>query len=382
MPEYPLLFQPFSINGLTLKNRITMAPLFLGYGEANGTVGPMVLDHYREMASSGVAMVVVENLAVHETGLGSPFVIRADHDRYLPGLAQLAKVIKEAGALAVVQINHAGRYAYTPEKLAPSEFTTGGPAPKAMSLTEVEEVTQAYADAAGRAKAAGFDGVEVHGGTGYLLVQFLSPRTNLRTDEFGGSLENRMRFPIQVLDEVRKTVGSAFPVGYRFLADELLPDGLKIDESVLIAKEFAKRDLAYLSVMAGTYDSFSLPEVKEAEKSEAYMVSFAAKIKEACPNTPVITAGRIQQPETAEGILRRGEADLIGLARVLLADPLWPQKAAGKLSQPLVKCEPNCSFCTKRVMMGRRAYCVKWTKERRQDFLTGIGEADEVEQQS
>ena len=350
MTKYSLLFEPFTLNGLTLKNRITMAPLFLGYAEADGSVNRLVLDHYREMASSGVSMVVVENAAIHETGLGSPFVIRVDDDQFLPGLTQLARVIKQSGAVAILQINHAGRYAYTPERMAPSGFITGGVTPTAMSRADLENMVTAYASAARRVKEAGFDGVEIHGGTGYLLVQFLSPRTNQRTDDFGGSLENRMRFPIQVLEAVRKAVGPEYPVGYRFLADELLPDGLKLEETVLIAREFAKLGPAYLSVMAGTYDSFFLPEVSEAEKSEAYMVSYAAKIKEACPDMPVITAGRIQQPGTAEDILKRGEADLIGLARVLLADPLWPQKAAGILEQPIIGCEPNCSLCTKRVM--------------------------------
>jgi 2,4-dienoyl-CoA reductase (NADPH2) len=382
MTEYPLLFQPYTIQGLNLKNRITMAPLFLGYGEADGRVSPLLLDHYREMAASGVAMVVVENAAVHETGLGSPLVIRTDHDRYLPGLAQLAQAIQEAGALAILQINHAGRYAYTPERLAPSEFITGGITPKAMSSDDLELMVAAYASAASRVREAGFDGVEIHGGTGYLLVQFLSHRTNQRTDDFGGSLENRMRFPVQVVEAVRKAVGSGYPVGYRFLADELLPDGLKVEETVVIARELGKRGLAYLSVMAGTYDSFFLPEVSAAEKSEAYMVSYAKRIKEACPEMPIIAAGRIQLPETAEGILTRGEADLIGLARVLLADPLWPQKVAGKLPHPIVKCEPNCFLCTKRVMMGRKAFCAKWTKERRQAFLAGIGETEDADLQS
>ena len=368
------LFEPFRIRGMTLKNRVTMAPLFLGYARPDGTVSDLLLEHYREMAASGVSLVVVENAAGDETGLGSPFTLRLDHDRYLEGLSRLAETIQGEGARAFLQINHAGRYAFMPERLAPSPVITGGVMPREMTQEDIDRVVRAYAAGAKRVKAAGFDGVEIHGGTGYLLVQFLSARTNLRHDSYGGPLENRMRFPLQVVDAVLEEVGNDYPVGYRFLADELLPEGLHVSETAALAVELEKRKLAYLSVMAGTYDSFRLPEYVEKERQEGYMVSFAAAMKETCPLMPIITAGRIQSPETAERILQEGQADLIGLARVLLADPLWPKKAQGLLEEPIVHCEPTCSLCEKRVMSGKPAYCSQWTKERREAFLERVGE--------
>jgi len=368
-----LLFEPLQIKGMTLKNRITMAPLFVGYANPDGTVSDLLLQHYREMAASGVGLLVVENAAVDETGLGSPFSLRVDHDRYLEGLSRLAETIQDEGARAFLQINHAGRYAFMPERLAPSPVGTGRVMPKEMAQEDIDRVVRAYAAGAKRVKAAGFDGVEIHGGTGYLLVQFLSPRTNLRHDTYGGALESRMTFPLQVVEAVLREVGDDYPVGYRFLADELLHEGLHLSETAPFAGELEKRSVAYLSVMAGTYDSFSLPEWVEKEKEEAYMVSFAAAIKEVCPQIPLITAGRIQSPETAERVLEGGQADLIGLARVLLADPLWPQKAQGLIKEPIVKCEPTCSLCMKRVMSGKPAYCSQWTKERRETFLERVG---------
>jgi len=368
------LFEPFQIQGMVLKNRITMAPLFVGYGHPDGTVSDLSLQHYREMAASGVALVVVENAAVDETGLGSPFTLRLDHDRYVHGLSKLAAIIQGEGARAFLQINHAGRYAFMPERLAPSPVITGGVMPREMTQEDIERVVRAYAGGAKRVKEAGFDGVELHGGTGYLLVQFLSPRTNQRHDAYGGSLENRMRFPLQVVDAVRSAVGEDYLVGYRFLADELLPEGLDVSETAPLAAELEKRKLAYLSVMAGTYDAFRLPEYVEKEKREGYMVSFAAAVKKSCPQIPIITAGRIQNPETAERILEEGQADLVGLARVLLADPLWPKKAQGLVEEPLVNCEPTCSLCMKRVMSGKPAYCSQWSKDRREAFLEGVGE--------
>ena len=238
----------------------------------------------------------------------------------------------------------------------------------------MDRVVQAFVTGALRAREAGFDGVELHGGTGYLLVQFLSPRTNLRKDSYGGSLDNRMRFPLRVVDAVLEAVGPGFPVGYRFLADEWLPEGLHLKETLLYAGELAKRGVAYLSVMAGTYDSFFLPEYLKEEKKEGYMVSFAEQVKKALPGMPVITAGRIQSPETAEDILKDQKADLIGLARVLLADPLWPQKAQGLLEEPIVSCESACSLCMKRVFSGKPALCSQWERTRQKEFLERVGE--------
>jgi 2,4-dienoyl-CoA reductase-like NADH-dependent reductase (Old Yellow Enzyme family) len=372
-----LLLSPFSLKNLHLKNRITMAPLFLGYANPDGTVNSLILDHYQEMAASGASLIVVENAAVDPKGMGSPFTLRVDEERFLPGLSGLAKTIHQQGALAILQINHAGRYAYGTDKIAPSPFETYQVVPREMTPEDMDQVTRAFVAGALRVKEAGFDGVELHGGTGYLLVQFLSPRTNRRTDAYGGSLENRMRFPLQVVDAVLGAVGPDFPVGYRFLADEWLPEGLHPEETTVYARELEKRGLAYLSVMAGTYDSFFLPEYLEAERKEGYMASFARRIKAVVPKTPVIAAGRIQTTETAERILEEGKADLIGLARVLLADPLWPKKAQGLVQEPMVSCEPTCSLCLKRVMGGKPAFCSHWDRDKQKKFLARIGEKPE-----
>ncbi len=382
MTRFSTLFSPFQVKELSLKNRVTMAPMYLGYANADGTVSPLILDHYKEMAASGAGLIVVENAAVDTSGLGSPFTLRVDNDQYLSGLADLANTIHNEGALAFLQINHAGRYAYMPERLAPSAFKTGEVIPQEMIGDDIERFIKAFAAGARRVKAAGFDGVEIHGGTGYLIVQFLSPRTNLRKDNYGGVLKNRMRFPLQVVDAVLSAVGMDYPVGYRFLADEELPDGLHPEETSIFAEELEKRGVAYLSVMAGTYDSFFLPEYAQKEKQEAYMVQYAKAIKESVPNTPVITAGRIQNPSTANRVLEEGAADLIGLARVLLADPLWPKKAQEIIKGPIVNCESNCSLCMKRAASGKPALCSQWSKERRKAFLGRVGEKlDEVEAQ-
>jgi 2,4-dienoyl-CoA reductase-like NADH-dependent reductase (Old Yellow Enzyme family) len=372
-----MLFSPFKIGGLTLANRITMAPLFLGYADAGGRVSTLYISHYRTMAESGAALVVVENAAVEAAGMGSPFMFRVDDDSCMVGLTAVAKTIHESGTLAFQQINHAGRYTYGKERIAPSPVPSGDVIPKEMTVRDIGRVVRAFADAARRVKAAGFDGVELHGGTGYLLAQFVSPRTNRRTDEYGGSLENRMRFPLEVIDAVKAAVGDAYPVGYRFLADELLPGGLAMNETEIFARVLAKKDVAYLSVMAGTHESFGVSPYVDMEKEEGYMVPFAERIKIAIPRTPVIAAGRIQTPEFAERVLSEGKADLIGLARVLFADPLWPKKARGLNSDPIIRCGETCSLCTRTVVLGKPAYCSRRSGSERSRFSGAPGGAEQ-----
>lgn len=375
-----MLFTSFKMGNITLSNRITMAPTYLGYGNNDGTVSDLALDHYRTMARSGVALIVVENTGIHTSGLGSTFMLRADEDRYLEGLTELAGVIHAEGALAFIQFNHAGRFAFMPERMAPSPIPVGDVTPREMSIQDIEDVIQGFAKAAQRARIAGFDGVELHGGTGYLLSQFVSPRTNKRTDLYGGNPENRRRFTLDVVDAVMAAVGNDFPVGYRFLASECLPGGLIVDETIPLAEELAKKGISYLSVMIGTHESFPLEPYFSMDKTEGYMAAYAEIIKKAVPGVPVIAAGRIQNPEMAEAILKTGKADLIGLARVLFADPLWPKKAQGVVADPIVPCNPSCSLCMRRVMARKPSLCSQWDKPARQAFLKRIGETGNAEE--
>ena len=362
---YSHLFSELSIQHLTLKNRLTMAPLYLGYAGEGGTVSSMIIDHYRLMAQSGVAMVVVENATVdYPTGSGSDRTLRADTDDNLEGLTALARTIKAEGALACLQINHAGRFAQAaPEPLAPSAVQTFSRLPRALTITEIEGIIEKYADAAKRAQKAGFDMVELHGGTGYLLAQFLSPRTNQRNDEYGGNLENRYRFPLAVVKRVKDRVGT-MPVGYRFLADEWLPDGWHLEGACQFAKTLTATDIAYISVMGGTYESFFLPEIVEKSKQEGFMLHLAATVRKAV-DVPVIAAGRMATGSFADKAIADGKTDLIGLARVLWADPQWPQKVRDGREDKILHCTPDCKdACMQMVMQGKPAYCARWPAEK------------------
>ena len=360
---YPNLFRPLNLDGLRLKNRITMAPLYLGYAAAGGKISPLVLYHYKLMAQSGAAMIMVENASIAPGGIGAPRTIHCDHHRCLSGLAQLAATIKDQKSLAGLQINHAGRFAHVSDPVAPSAVAAFNRTPRSLTIKELTTIARQFAKAAVRVKQAGFDLVELHGGTGYLLAQFVSPRTNLRTDRYGGELANRIRFPLEVLKRVKDAVGN-FPVGYRFLADEWLPDGLKLKESLVLAEALAQNGITYISTMGGTYESFYLPEVVQKSKKPGYMVDLADAVKKVV-DVPVIAAGRISTPARAESILKTRKADLIGLARVLWVDPQWPQKARQGRDRTILKCSAKCDACMQLVMKGKPAFCPRWSKEKR-----------------
>jgi 2,4-dienoyl-CoA reductase (NADPH2) len=363
---YPNLFKPLKVDGLRLKNRITMAPLYLGYAAPGGKISPLMLAHYKLMAQSGAALIVVENTSMTSKGSGSARTLRCDHDRYLKGLYTLAKTIQEEKALAALQINHAGRFAQVADPVAPSAVPAFGTTPRALERREIKTIRKQYARAALRVQRAGFDLVELHGGTGYLLAQFVSPRTNRRTDAYGGPLENRIRFPLEVLKEVKDLVGD-FPVGYRFLADELFPDGLHVEESKVLARALEENGVAYISVMGGTYESFFLPDVVKKSRKPGYMVSLAKAIKKEV-KVPVITAGRISTPGLAESILKEKKADLIGLARMLWVDPEWPRKAREGRDRSIIKCSTKCDACLQLVMQGKPAFCPRWNKAKRAEY--------------
>ncbi|RJP68171.1 MAG: NADH:flavin oxidoreductase [Candidatus Abyssobacteria bacterium SURF_17] len=362
---YSHLFSPLKVDGLSLKNRIVMAPLYLGYAGEGGTVTELLIEHYRVMARSGVALVVVENASIdYPTGSGSNRTLRADTGDNMKGLAKLAMTIKQEGALACLQLNHAGRFAgIAPDPVAPSAVEVFGRTPRPLTMKEMGEIREKFVAAALRVKQAGFDMVELHGGTGYLLAQFLSPRTNRRTDKYGGSLENRQRFPLEVVKAVKASLGD-FPIGYRFLADEWLPDGLKLEESRKFARALEATGISYISVMGGTYESFFLPEVVEKSKRDGYMVDLAAAIKKEV-SVPVITAGRIATGALAERVIAEGKADLVGLARVLWTDPEWPHKVETGRENEIVHCD-SCDACLQMVMQGEFTYCVQWPTETQQ----------------
>ncbi|MFH1148641.1 MAG: universal stress protein [Pseudomonadota bacterium] len=400
--RFSSIFSEFELGRIRLKNRLTMAPMFWGYAEEDGTVSEILLGCYREIAAGGVGMIVVANAVVDESGLMGSRVLRIDHDRFVPGLARLAEAIKQNGSVPCLQLNHAGRWAKVERPLAPSPAHMDFPGDlvfsnlrkefsgrdqmrlanefisrmmrcrMGMRLQEILFVEQQFAHAACRARDAGFEIIELHGATGYLLSQFLSPRSNRRSDDYGGELENRMRFPLEVLGRVREATGGNFPVGYRFLADEWLDGGFGLDEGKVFAGRLEKEGVAYLSVTAGTYESFFLPQVLNECRQEGYIAPYSEAIKKSAPATPVIASGRLIRPDLIEAIFEKKSADLAGLARPLFADPLWPKKVSEGRERDIIICS-SCNSCLLRVMRDEPAVCARWGKVKRNRVEIEIG---------
>jgi 2,4-dienoyl-CoA reductase-like NADH-dependent reductase (Old Yellow Enzyme family) len=361
MIAFQTLFTPLDIGNLVLKNRITLAPMYLCYGNSDGTVSEKTIEFYARRAKAGVSLLVVEASAVDSKGIGLSRMIRADSDNYIKGLSKLAKAIKEAGGYAVLQLYHGGRYSQQP--IAPSPVETYlAPEkkiiPKEISIDEITDLIIKFGEAAGRAKTAGFDGVELHGASGYLLAQFISPRTNKRTDKYGGSFENRIRFALEVIASVREHIDKEFLLGYRFMPDEWLPDGFTLNEGKLLARRLETASVNYLSCNAGSYESWFLPHIMKMTSKPGYQVDITHEIKKEV-NIPIFVNGRINTPDLAEEILRKGKADAIALARPLFADPEFVQKIMENRTDQIVECA-NDMVCGRQTMQGIDAVCSQW----------------------
>jgi 2,4-dienoyl-CoA reductase-like NADH-dependent reductase (Old Yellow Enzyme family) len=360
--DYPLLFSSLSIGNRVLANRIVMAPVYSCYASPDSMISERMIDHYRQRALGEAAMIVVEAMAVHPSGHMAPNQVLLYRDEAMPGLERLAAAIKEAGSVAVVQIHHTGKF--MAGGLAPSAvpFQLGGAelTPREIERSEMAEIRAAFANVARKVKKAGFDMVEIHGGAGYLLASFLSPHSNFRRDEYGGSLENRARYPLEVVEAVKEAVGTDFPVGWRFLADEMLPDGIKLEENIEFAALMENAGVSYLSPVFGTYESFFIPEVDSFLSMPGYGADYSAALKRHV-DIPVFANGRIISPDLAEQILERQQADAVALGRPLIADPLFPQKAREGRAGEIIECK-SCKKCMMDIMGGNGIECSRWKK--------------------
>lgn len=371
------LLTPCDLGPLNLRNRIVYLPFFTAYADEEGYVTPQIFEHYRRMAESGVGMVVVEASLVRERYL-APASLRAFGESHMPGLQALVQGIHSQGAKAVMQIVHPGRFSGVPGVLAPSAIPAFGDealTPREMNEKDMMNVAVAFAEAADTVRRAGFDGVELHGATGYLLSSFTSPRTNQRTDIYGGTIENRMRFPLEVCRTVRDVVGD-FPVGYRLMAREYLPGGLSLEEGMILAQAIEQElEPAYLSVTAGTHECFAMLAEDEQKTSKGFMLPEADAVKRAVARTAVIAAGQLQDQSICDYALNQGIADAVGLGRVLFADPDWVHKIAGQDINPIRNCV-QCNNCQKQISEGKPAFCIRWSKKERAFNLRNLPQAE------
>lgn len=342
-----MLFTPIKINRMELKNRIVM-PAMHFLPSWDGMLLPHHTDYYVERASGGVAMIIIGGCTIDEFS-GAVDMISVRDDKFIPALSQLAKAVQAHGAKIAAQLYHAGRYSHSllmggrqavSSSPVRSKFT--GETPRELSIPEIKQVQMNYALAALRLKRAGFDAVEVIASAGYLISQFLSPIVNKRKDEYGGEYENRMRFGLEVAKEIRREVGPDFPLIFRVAGNEFMEGGLENKEAQIFCRELEKAGVDMINVTGGWHET-RVPQITMGLPRGGFTY-LAQGIKQAV-SIPVMACNRINDPFLADQILRDGQADLVGFARGLIADPELPNKAMAGRFQEInccIACNQGC----------------------------------------
>lgn len=359
MKSFQKVFEPIKIGKLEIKNRIEFSPMDTCLATPEGWVTRELIEFYKARARGGAGIITVGDSPIdYDYAKNHNGLINLGDDRVIPGLSELAEAVQRFGAKISIELNHGGRLV-PPDvlrgkrPLAPSPIPPAGPvAPggakrvhiQEMDQDMIDEVIEKYAAAAYRCLRAGFEMIMLHGAHGHLLAQFLSPATNKRTDHYGGSLENRARFPLEVLAAIRKKVGSRLAIEYRISATELVPGGLTVEETIEFLKMIEDQiDLVHVSV--GTMsDPEVIPHViQPAYFPHAYNVHYAEKIKKALC-IPVVAVGSIADLELADRIIAEGRADLVAMARALIADPDLPNKTRFGRHREVRPCV-RCDYC-------------------------------------
>ncbi len=346
------LARPGRIGGLELRNRVVKSPQATATANQDGTITQRTVDHYRRLGEGGIGLVMLEysyvdddaSKAIHnQIGLS-----RREH---VAGLGWLADVVRSTGACVGIQLAHGGRQKFLGTRPLKSASTSSwseveaveGNVPEAMSVEEIHQLARDFGAAARRAYEARFDLVEVHAGHGYLLTNFLSPHTNDRTDEYGGSFENRSRILFEIVDEIRRSVPGEFPLSIRLSVIDYEPDGITIEETVQLSRMLQERGVDVIHASGGHH------ALMEWEVSPWYMPRVPhrwgwERIKEAV-SIPVMASGSLVSPAIADEIIASGSADFVSLGRAMLADPDWTAKALSGREQeitPCIRCNDGC----------------------------------------
>jgi 2,4-dienoyl-CoA reductase (NADPH2) len=353
------LFEPIEIGGVKVRNRIVMSAGETHFQAPDGGATNRLLEFYRERAKGGIGLAIVGVAKIEEHFVGG---IAAHDDKYIPDLKKIADVFHQYDVKCALQLWHPGRYEISldpdrqpvaPSPIPPPIFTRR--VPKELTKEEILRIEEEFAQAAVRAKKAGFDAVELMGSAGYLISQFFSPATNKRTDEYGGSIENRARFAVEIVQRIKEKCGTGYPVLIRIPGDEFIEGGNTVNEMKQIAKILEDAGVAAIDVMAGWHESpRPLTTMLVPRGGFAYL---SAEIKKIV-SVPVIIAHRINDPFTAEKILREGMADMVAMFRALLADPEFPNKAKDGRFDEIRVCVACNQGCFDRVFNGQPITCL------------------------
>ncbi|MCL6478419.1 MAG: FAD-dependent oxidoreductase [Peptococcaceae bacterium] len=354
-----MLFKPITIGSLEIKNRISMPAIHHSY-TPEGFVNDRLVKYYETRARGGAGLIIVGGCSIDQLGSG-PKMIGLHDDRYIEGLQRLTAAVKGAGAKIAAQLYQAGRYAHSlltgQQPIAPSPVASRltREVPREMTPEDIRAVIESFADAALRARKAGFDAVEIIASAGYLISQFLSPLTNQRTDRYGGSWENRCRFGIEVIKRVKEKAGRDFPVLVRLAGNDFMPGGNTNREAAMFAVELEKAGADCFDVTGGWHET-RVPQIT-GDLPRGGFAYLAWGVKSAV-GVPVIASNRINDPRVAEEILRNGQADMVNIGRPLIADPEFPNKAAAGDLRSIRRCLACNQGCFDMVFTMGEVHCI------------------------
>lgn len=368
------LFSPFTIKGKTVKNRCAVSPMVTNYCDGDGKATERYIAYHEEKAKGGFGLIITEDYAVDPKGRGFSNVAGLWCDEQIEGHSKLPERVHKHGAVIIAQIYHCGRQTsemvigckpFAPT-LIPCPFSPD--MPEELTLVQIEEIIKEYGDCALRAKKCGFDGVEIHGAHGYLVAEFMSSYSNKRTDQYGGNLMNRLRFPIEIIKDIRQKCGDDFIIDFRISADEKIEGGRTIEDTKTTVPILEAAGIDMIHVSAGTYATCDAI-VPPAYTEHGWIVNFADEVKKVC-SIPVITVGRVNDPIIADNIIKSGKADFVAMGRASLTDPAMPNKAKdGKFEdiRYCIACNAGCLDilfkdqpikCVLNPTLGRESECV------------------------
>ncbi|OFC70998.1 NADPH-dependent 2,4-dienoyl-CoA reductase [Alteromonas confluentis] len=354
--HYPHLFRPLELGFTQLKNRIIMGSMHTGLEEMPGGHKHMAA-FYAERARGGVGLIVTGGIGPNEEGSTHPMTRRLDSDKAVAHHKEVTDAVHAEGGKICMQILHTGRYAYSEKLVAPSAIQApiNPYKPKALTEDEIESQINDFVFAATQAQKAGYDGVEIMGSEGYFLNQFIAVRTNQRTDDWGGSYENRIRLPVEVVRRVREAVGEAFIIIFRLSMLDLVEGGSTYDEVVTLGLEIEKAGATIINTGIGWHEA-RIPTISTRVPRAAF-TWVTAKFKAAL-NVPLITSNRINTPEVAEAVLARGDADMVSMARPFLADAEFVTKAEQNRSDEINTCIGCNQACLDNIFNGKLTSCL------------------------
>ncbi len=357
------LFETTTLNGMVLANRFVRAATWEGMASDEGACLPKLIALMEELVCGGVGLIITGHAYVSREGQAGPWQLGACSDDLLPGLTEMTRTVHREGGKIALQLAHAGCHPYSKlaclDALGPSPLENKqGSFCREMTLGEIQETVKAFGKAAGRAQKAGFDGIEIHGAHGYLLSQFLSPYYNRRRDGYGGSLGNRARIVLEVLEAIRTSVGRGFPVLFKINSEDFLDGGFSVEEMLEVVSSLEKAGVDAIELSGGTklsgkYIPIRKGEINSKEK-EVYYREAAKKYRQKV-NVPLILAGGIRSYEVAEECIDKGLADYISLCRPLICEPhLIKRWKSGDRRRAACLSDNRC---IKPVIKGKGLYC-------------------------